>query len=136
MMRLIRYEKARRQAEEERQRISHDAERIRARCQTLTGFREAWHVLEPTQPYIHGWHIDAICSHLEANTTGRLLALGFPNRLLINVPPRTMKSLFASIFWPAWEWGPQSMCRIKLCTRTCSAAKSPPPSATMTPSLF
>lgn len=121
MMRLIRQERARRQAEAERERVSKDAERIRARCQTLTGFvREAWHVLEPTQPYIHGWHIDAICSHLEAITTGRFLAMGFPNRLLINVPPGTMKSLLASVFWPAWEWGPQSMPGMRFLTTSYS----------------
>ncbi|AWN50033.1 terminase [Methylobacterium terrae] len=62
--------------------------------------REAWHVLEPGQPYLHGWHIDAVCAHLEAITGGRL------TRLLINIPPGTMKSLIASVFWPAWEWGP------------------------------
>ncbi len=99
MMRLIRQERARRAAEAERERVIHDAERIRARCQTLAGFvREAWPVLHPGTPYVHGWHIDAICEHLEAITDGRI------TRLLINVPPGTMKSLLVSVFWPAWEW--------------------------------
>jgi len=62
--------------------------------------REAWHVVEPSSEYIHGWHLDAICSHLQAVTDGRI------NRLLINVPPGTMKSLLTSVLWPAWEWGP------------------------------
>lgn len=60
----------------------------------------AWHVLEPGQPYIHGWHVDAVCEHLEAITYEQL------NRLLINIPPGTMKSTLTSVFWPAWEWGP------------------------------
>lgn len=99
MMRLIRQEKARRAAEAERERVARDAEKIRAACRTLAGFvREAWPVLHPGTPYIHGWHIDAICAHLEAITDGRI------NRLLINVPPGTMKSLLVSVFWPAWEW--------------------------------
>jgi predicted phage terminase large subunit-like protein len=102
MMRQIRQERARREAEAERQRLSHDGERIRIKCQSLAEFvREAWHVLEPNSVYIHGWHIDAICAHLEAITDGRI------NRLLINVPPGTMKSLIVSVFWPAWEWGPK-----------------------------
>lgn len=105
MMRAIRAERARREAEAERDRVSKDAERIRARCKTLSGFvREAWHVLEPTQPYIHGWHIDAICSHLEAITHGTFLAMGLSNRLLINVPPGSSKSLLVSVMWQAWEW--------------------------------
>lgn len=65
--------------------------------------RRAWHVLEPGQPYIHGWHVDAVCEHLEAITRGDL------NRLLINIPPGTMKSTLVSVFWPAWEWGPLGM---------------------------
>lgn len=110
MMRAIRAEEARRKAEAERQRVSKDTERIRSRCQTLAGFvREAWHVLEPTQPYVHGWHIDAVCEHLEAITNGAFLAMGLSNRLLINIPPGTMKSMLVSVMWPAWEWGPMGM---------------------------
>lgn len=79
-----------------------DAEQIRANCQSLSGFvREAWHVVEPSVDYVHGWHIDAICQHLEAVTSGEI------TRLLINVPPGTMKSLLCGVFWPAWEWGPK-----------------------------
>ncbi|WP_234705443.1 phage terminase large subunit [Xanthomonas citri] len=100
----IRAEKARRTAEQERQRVARDGERIRERSKTLAGFiREAWAVLEPAQPYVHGWHIDVLCQHLEAITDGQI------TRLLINIPPGTMKSLVASVFWPAWEWGPRGL---------------------------
>lgn len=57
-------------------------------------------MLEPSTDYVHGWHIDAICDHLEAISRGDI------KRLLINVPPGTMKSLITSVFWPSWEWGP------------------------------
>ena len=60
--------------------------------------KQAWHVLEPGQAYSHGWHIDAMAEHLEAVTNGEI------TRLLINVPPGTMKSLTANVLWPAWEW--------------------------------
>lgn len=90
-----------REAQAERQRIAENYATIRERCQSLSGFvREAWHVLEPNNEYIHGWHVDAICEHLEAISNGQI------NRLLINVPPGTMKSLLSGVFWPAWEWGP------------------------------
>jgi predicted phage terminase large subunit-like protein len=56
---------------------------------------------------VHGWHIDAICAHLEAITAGGL------NRLLINVPPGMMKSLLVSVFWPAWEWGPKGLASLR-----------------------
>lgn len=65
--------------------------------------KRAWHVLEPGQPYVHGWHMDAMGEHLEAVTSGQI------TRLLINVPPGTMKSMSVSVFWPAWEWGPKGM---------------------------
>ena len=69
--------------------------------------RRAWPVLEPGQPYIHGWHMDAIAEHLEAVTRGQI------NRLLINIPPGTMKSMATAVFWPAWEWGPMRMPHVR-----------------------
>lgn len=57
-----------------------------------------WHQIEPGKPYLSGWHIDAICEHLEAITNGEL------TRLVINIPPGCMKSLAACVFWPAWVW--------------------------------
>jgi predicted phage terminase large subunit-like protein len=100
----IRAEIARREAERQRADVARNAEAIRARCQTLVGFvREAWHVLEPTARYVHNWHIDAICMHLEAVTAGQI------TRLLINIPPGEMKSLLVSVLWPAWEWGPKGL---------------------------
>jgi predicted phage terminase large subunit-like protein len=107
----IRAEKAKRAAARERERVAKDAEGIRARCQTLAGFvREAWHVLEPNARYSHNWHIDAICDHLEAVTDGRI------NRLLINVPPGSMKSLLVSVLWQAWEWGPKGLRSLRYLT--------------------
>ena len=67
-------------------------------------------MLEPNATYVHNWHIDAICAHLEAVTDGRL------NRLLINVPPGSMKSLLVSVFWPAWEWGPRGLRSLRYLT--------------------
>lgn len=65
--------------------------------------RCAWHVVEPGQPYVHGWHIDAVAEHLEAVTAGDI------TRLYIAVPPGSMKSLLVSVFWPAWEWGAKAL---------------------------
>lgn len=95
---------ARRAAERQRIDVEKNAGAIRARCRSLIGFVcEAWKILEPRARYIHGWHIEAICKHLEAVTHGRV------TRLLINVPPGSMKSLLVSVLWPAWEWGPCGM---------------------------
>lgn len=61
-----------------------------------------WKVLEPNRDFVGGWHIDAVCEHLEAITNKQLM------RLLINIPPGCMKSLTTNVFWPAWEWGPRN----------------------------
>lgn len=69
--------------------------------------RRAWHVVEPSRPYSHNWHIDIVCAHLEAISRGEITPDGdYYNRLLVNIPPGTMKSLTIAVFWPAWEWGP------------------------------
>jgi predicted phage terminase large subunit-like protein len=60
--------------------------------------RQAWHVLEPSTPFVDGPHIRAICLHLEAVTRGEI------RRLVINMPPRHMKSLLVSVLWPVWVW--------------------------------
>lgn len=57
----------------------------------------SWPLVE-TNDFVSGWHIDAICDHLEAVSKGQIL------RLIINMPPRHMKSLSCSVFWPAWDW--------------------------------
>jgi predicted phage terminase large subunit-like protein len=59
---------------------------------------QAWRIVEPATPFVPGWHIYAIIDHLEAVSRGEI------RNLLINVPPRHMKSLLVSVFWPAWEW--------------------------------
>lgn len=60
--------------------------------------QRAWEVVWPNEPYIHGWHIEAICEHLEAASAGEI------RRLQIWVPPGSSKSTVVSIMWPAWEW--------------------------------
>ena len=56
---------------------------------SLSAFiKRAWHIIEPAQLYVHGWHIDFLCAHLEAITEGKVLDNGeIYNRLLINIPP-------------------------------------------------
>lgn len=69
--------------------------------------RMAWHVLEPATPLKWGWALDAICEHLEA------VSYGQSRRLLMNVPPGSMKSLLTGVIWPAWEWGPRDRAELR-----------------------
>lgn len=60
--------------------------------------RRAWPTIEPATEYLHNWHIDAICEYLEAVSTGDI------KRLILNIPPRYMKSISVSVMWPVWSW--------------------------------
>jgi predicted phage terminase large subunit-like protein len=65
--------------------------------------RYFWSVIEPETKLVEGWLLEAICLHLEGVTFGKI------TRLLINVPPGSMKSLMVNVFWPAWEWSAMTM---------------------------
>ena len=83
--------------------------------------KQAWHIIEPGAPYVHGWHVDFIAAHLMAITDGVELEDGrLYNRLLVNVPPGTMKSLLCNVMWPSWEWGPRNMPHLRY---VCAAHK-------------
>jgi len=60
----------------------------------------AWDKVEKGTVYVDGWHIRAICEYLQALYEGRLPS----NSLMMNVPPRHMKSLLCNVFFPAWVW--------------------------------
>lgn len=61
--------------------------------------QQAWSHVEPSVPFIRAWHLEWICEHLEAISTGRL-----DSDLLINIPFGCCKSLSVGLFWPCWEW--------------------------------
>lgn len=75
-----------------------DVDRELAERHLVEFVRQAWHLVVPGDPYVHGWHIDAICQHLEAVYYGTI------RRLIINVPPRHTKSNLTSVFFPVWCW--------------------------------
>src|SRR5437763_599645 len=78
--------------------LANNIERKLAERNLRDFVRLAWHVVEPAMPFVEGWHIDAIAEHLQAISRGQI------RNLLMNVPPRHMKSLLVSVFWPCWEW--------------------------------
>jgi hypothetical protein len=49
-------------------------------------------------PFVEGWHLEAMCDHLEA-----LYNLDI-NDLIINIPPRLGKSTICLVAFPAWIW--------------------------------
>lgn len=57
----------------------------------------AWTQIE-SAPYIHNWHIDILSDYLSAIAHGEL------QNLIINIPPRFMKSLLTCVLFPTWVW--------------------------------
>jgi len=68
--------------------------------QDLCGFSQrCFHQLNPQTPLHMNWHIEVMTAKLEACRQGKI------RRLIINIPPRHLKSLCASIALPAWHLG-------------------------------
>ncbi|MEJ8571257.1 phage terminase large subunit [Microbaculum marinum] len=59
--------------------------------------RQGWKYVDPAV-YVDGWHVDAIGEHLEAVVRRQIL------RLIVNIPPRHMKSIGINVMMPAWIW--------------------------------
>lgn len=61
--------------------------------------KQTFKTVSPGAVYHHNWHIDAIAEHLEAVRRGEL------QRLIINMPPRQLKSISTAVAFPAWLLG-------------------------------
>jgi hypothetical protein len=61
--------------------------------------QRSFHELMPQAEFWPNWHIEHIAGKLEACRQGKI------KRLVINVPPRSLKSLAGSIALPAWWLG-------------------------------
>lgn len=60
---------------------------------------KAFGIVEPGTKYEDNWHVAVICKFLEATYRGEI------KRLLINLPPRTLKSYLVARAFPAWVMG-------------------------------
>ncbi len=67
---------------------------------------KVFHTINPGAEYQANWHIDLIADHLEAVRNGSI------KRLIINMPPRALKSVCVSVAWPAWLLGLDSTKRV------------------------
>ncbi len=60
----------------------------------------AFEALNPGQRLIPNWHIDTICYQVQQMVSGKAR-----KRLVLNLPPRTLKSFIVSVALPAWLLG-------------------------------
>lgn len=94
--------------EQEKQELDHllwldDMEQMQLSLYKF--FQGAWAVLEPKTPLQDSWHYQYICEWLQMVASGE-----FKRRhpkcdgLIINVPPRSLKSTIVSVVFPCWCW--------------------------------
>lgn len=79
-------------------------ELLRSDLSTFIG--KALATVNPGAHYLPNWHIDLIAEYLEAVRSGEI------TRLIINMPPRSLKSVCVSVAWPAWILGHDPASRI------------------------
>ena len=68
--------------------------------------RGAFSILNPSIKLSWNWHLDYLCDTMEAVFSGKI------KRLLINIPPRYLKSVICSVCFPSWVLGKDSTKRI------------------------
>src|SRR3989440_12915170 len=74
---------------------------VNAACRTdfVSFVRKVFHVLHPGASFDMNWHIYAIAHVLEQVRLGKI------KRLIVNVPPRSLKSIMSSVAFPAFILG-------------------------------
>lgn len=79
------------------------AARERLDAQTATDFQRFLErvlgTVNPLAPFAPNWHLQVIGAYLAAAARGEI------TRLIINLPPRMLKSTLVSVAWPAWLLG-------------------------------
>lgn len=67
---------------------------------------KTFYTINPDGNFLDNWHLDMICDALEKVRKGDV------KRLIINVPPRSLKSVCVSVAFPAWVLGKSPSTRV------------------------
>ena len=70
-----------------------------SRTDLATYIQQCFEIVSPNQSYIGNWHIDLIAEHLQACFEGKI------SRLIINIPPRHLKSISVAVAFTTWLLG-------------------------------
>lgn len=68
--------------------------------------KQCFNTIYPGNEFQDNWHVDAIVHCLEESFNGRM------PRLIINLPPRHLKSFIVSVAWPAYVMGKDPTAKI------------------------
>jgi len=65
--------------------------------------KRSFETVAPGKDFIDGWHMRFICKVLQEK--GEALLRGESQKsLIINIPPRSLKSIMVTVSWPMWLW--------------------------------
>jgi predicted phage terminase large subunit-like protein len=86
--------------------VSASAKKTKLLKLSLKEFVEqAWGILEPVSTLVWNWHLELICEYLTLIRDENFKTVcGDLEGIIFNVPPRTMKSLLITVFFPIWVW--------------------------------
>jgi predicted phage terminase large subunit-like protein len=99
--------------------VISDAEALNIMCrESLGAFTcKSFGLIEPAANLMHNWHIDCISEHLEAVWNNEI------RFLIINMPPRSLKTHTTSVAFPAWAMGKDPTIRFMLTSFKSSLAE-------------
>lgn len=69
------------------------------KTQFKTFLVKVFETLHPNKKMISNWHLDLIIEYLKAIESGDM------KWLIVNLPPRSLKSVCINVAWPAWLLG-------------------------------
>ena len=67
---------------------------------------KCFHTIAPGKNFVANWHLKAIAYQLKRTECGET------TRLIVNLPPRSGKSIFVSVAYPAWLLGRDPTVRV------------------------
>ena len=88
------------------------------RADFVVFLKQAFYELYPGKELLWNWHIEAIIHQLEESLAGRR------PRLIVNLPPRQLKSFIVSVCWPAFLLGQSPTLKLVVASYSEELAKS------------
>lgn len=66
--------------------------------------KSSWEILEPENPLIWNWHYDYLCDEVQKQITRIAERRKREYHLIVNIPPRSLKSMIFTRMASAWAW--------------------------------
>lgn len=67
-------------------------------------YKSAFCQLHPGLAYDENWHAKYLCDLLQKETERVVKKIPREKDIIINVPPRSSKSMIVTVIWPVWSW--------------------------------